>query len=980
MKEQDYIQIMNRISKNKIEEAFSWNASAQKNRRSIRRLSMGVGAIAAAIAVVIGCIGYNYRDRLHANPGDESSDTTGGQRNLLGGHGEIKGFVSSSGIQLFRDDDCYYMQKNAGAESTQTGTEIRQYEYCKWTVGGSSAAETITCETNLLTDGEQVYICQDHQIFVTDGNGNHIFFSAAPWESCRIQKLCEGWYFLSALVEDSWIDGEAKPYVFLNKNGDGICNHVDYGDVRSDGRGNTIYFRKENQIYAAPWGAPDHEYLLADAGEEPDCLVDWTVDGDNLYYISAANGKETYHTKTLHPDAPEETWECAMTDDPDPLNHLWDYEYFNKQKSELFTATYTYRDGVLEFHVTASGTPIFPPYASSEGYFYSVTAAELWGDDLPDTAERPFMEFFDTGDHIVFTLPKEGKNGEQIVQLNKQTGEYLYFGENYAPEQPKTAEQSVHAQQSAEVVPEADSGFCSPDVFSLYYIPEEHFDASHIECCRMLPAVKASESRFDADVLSKTLPQGGGFIPNPNEKPHISFEEAKDIILGSDDPNDTSAIYLKFSNAANGYAGKYPYESINKVCYEFWLNDNGSEFIVAFCSYENEQETIEYVYFRYDASVGQYAYQYITKPTNDNTAAEGSTETNVLGGKGKLRLFRGINGNCLSAEDDTYFYDLYYSMRARKNIGDTEFEKFTLPGQPETNSEQRLYLTDGMNLVSMDDVLYEINPDGSLSEVLKLTKDQNGKPIENPDFDAVIGMARDASGRPTVLFLAGSADRISENDNPPEYYEFAAFLNLKTGKVSYMKQYSSPATMRVIVSENAVYAADTASLDYNPKELLKYSADGSFVTIDTSGWDFTGIILSLSEDNESIYFFNKQKQYCKGNMKDGSCTILTDITELLPDDFTPGIIPGTQKFVCTVDDWKRVILSNPDGSDQIILNECGNSAMLIVRSMYVENDVIHLNVAEMLPPSPDSPESSEIDHVLTIDGDTVSSYTISVPT
>ena len=46
MKDQDYIKIMDRISKNKIEEAFTWDASAQQNRRSIRRLSLGIGTIA----------------------------------------------------------------------------------------------------------------------------------------------------------------------------------------------------------------------------------------------------------------------------------------------------------------------------------------------------------------------------------------------------------------------------------------------------------------------------------------------------------------------------------------------------------------------------------------------------------------------------------------------------------------------------------------------------------------------------------------------------------------------------------------------------------------------------------------------------------------------------------------------------------------------------------------------------------------------
>jgi hypothetical protein len=159
MKDQDYIKIMDRISKDKIEEAFTYDATAQKNRRSIRRLSMGIGAIAAVIAVVIGTIGYDaYRDRLLADSGAETSGLSEDSLNLLGGHGEIRGFIGSSGTPLFRDDDCYYMPTIADAENTVLGGGIREAVYRKWAINGSTASETVTCDDNLLTDGEQVYI------------------------------------------------------------------------------------------------------------------------------------------------------------------------------------------------------------------------------------------------------------------------------------------------------------------------------------------------------------------------------------------------------------------------------------------------------------------------------------------------------------------------------------------------------------------------------------------------------------------------------------------------------------------------------------------------------------------------------------------------------------------------------------------------------------------------------------------------------
>jgi len=217
MKDQDYIKIMDRISKDKIEEAFTYDATAQKNRRSIRRLSMGIGAIAAVIAVVIGTIGYDaYRDRLLAESGADSNHSDDA-RNLLGGHGEIKGFIGSDGTPLFRDDDCYYIQTNAVDDGTLRGGSNF---YRKWEITGSKAIETVTCDDNLLTDGEQVYIYHDNGLFTVDGIGNETAFSAVPWKPCCIQKLGNDHYFVTALVEDSWIDSNPQPNVVIDKSGE----------------------------------------------------------------------------------------------------------------------------------------------------------------------------------------------------------------------------------------------------------------------------------------------------------------------------------------------------------------------------------------------------------------------------------------------------------------------------------------------------------------------------------------------------------------------------------------------------------------------------------------------------------------------------------------------------------------------------------------------------------------------------------------
>ena len=83
MKEQDYIRIMDRIRNDHIENAMLWDVSAQQqSRRSIRRLSLGVGAIAACIAVVIGCIGYSVHREHLANPSGETSGAENGDQHM----------------------------------------------------------------------------------------------------------------------------------------------------------------------------------------------------------------------------------------------------------------------------------------------------------------------------------------------------------------------------------------------------------------------------------------------------------------------------------------------------------------------------------------------------------------------------------------------------------------------------------------------------------------------------------------------------------------------------------------------------------------------------------------------------------------------------------------------------------------------------------------------------------------------------------
>lgn len=549
MKEQDYIRIMDRIRNDHIENAMLWDVSAQQqSRRSIRRLSLGVGAIAACIAVVIGCIGYSVHREHLANPSGETSGAENGdQLNLFGGHGEIKCTLGNDSSILYSDDEYYYFPTAIGAAQDNAsvgGPSPDSFSYLRWEIDGGSVCEQRTYEGILLSDGEQLYTYHDGQLFITDSRGNETFFSGVPWKPCRIQKLGDDWYLLSAFLEDSWIDGHPQPYLFLDKPGEGIYQQYgNYGDVRSDGKGDTVYFRSENQIYSAPRKSPNQKTLLADAGDAPDAIADWTVDENNLYYIAVSDGSVWYRMKPLDLDTQEQSWECMYpdlsgtdkqslrdADDSELPTRLWNYYYFNDgQNQRLFTVTYTYRADVPEFQVYSTGSPIFPPGISSGMWYrYSVTAAELWGDHLPDPDVRLDMTFFETDEYFIFTLPQEGMHGEQIVQLQKSTQDCRYLGVNYEKQETKpqvTESQETKPQETepADITNDASDlnalggkgKLRSYDPYSLNYLGSSEIAEDDEYIYYYTYGVRARKTGGDTVFEPLNLPQIPQYNPDP---------------------------------------------------------------------------------------------------------------------------------------------------------------------------------------------------------------------------------------------------------------------------------------------------------------------------------------------------------------------------------------------------------------------------------------------------------------------------------
>ena len=643
MKDQDYKKIMDRISEEHIEEAVSWDASAQQNRRSIRRMSLGIGAIAASIAVIVGSIGYSaWRNDRAGMPVAETSAAPGASLNLLGGHGELKAFFGNDDSVLYRDDDNYYLSDgyHSEDETAAGGPSPDTCYFRRWSVSGSTSVERIRYDGRLLSDGERLYTYHDNQLYITDSFGNETEFLAAPWKPFRIRKLNDDWYLLSAFVEDAWIGDAAKPYVLMYAGGEGkqINQFFDYGDVRTDGE--ALYYLNKgtgdgDRFYTASFDSILDAQEIAEFPDEQIC--EWTLKDGLIYWFKANAENEMFMGCTeTKPDGRTERDAIMYADGDD--GEWWLRQHLLKDKMYVFGADFGENyASLLRYDLTEQ--MMDPDLMQSDPdptifgrvELYSAAADSLWDGDLSDDMAE--FTVYDAGDEIIFTLPIDGKHGEQIVQINAETHEYRYAGENYAPEQPALPETTVTdetqipdtqmtdetqttetqtettAPEKASVqdhFPQAMSGICAPDVFSVFYIPPEHLDSDNIECYRMLPAVPASESHFDAERIKVSLPEGGGFLPDPNEKPHISIDEARKIIENGD-ASDPDSVYMQLDEASNGYAGKYPYESIGYVCYEFWLADDGSEFLIAM--YPFEGEGYEYVYFRYDAAAQQYAYE-----------------------------------------------------------------------------------------------------------------------------------------------------------------------------------------------------------------------------------------------------------------------------------------------------------------------------------------------------------------------------------
>ena len=731
MKEQDYMKIMNELREDYISEAVSWDASAQKNRRSIKRLSLGIGAIAAALAVVIGGIGYStYRDRLTGN--QQNSDVTEEKCNILGGQGEIRGYLGTQSGWLFRDDMYFYSFDK------------------KWRIDGSSGLLDNEHDF-LLTDGERIYIQHDNTLYITDSYGRETAFYTAETDMKfeAIRSLGGGNYWIAGVKTTQ--NPEEYDAVLPHSSGGFGVNFTALlnpeAKTLKETNGYITDIRCSTKRGGLYWYSPETRTVNFMPGDDPTCCStvysgvenaeDWGIDDENglLLYETLRRhdtdaGADTWAgIYTLVPDDAENKEENGFSyrgdypaAEPDPANDYPCFSYFSEQY--LYGAMQKQTDTGLVFRVMRRAYDAF----DGNQTVFEVPVAELYGSNPPDRMRKQPMGFLEAGEYLLIGLPQTGIHGEDIVQVNLETGAWFCLGENYHPEQTEQPDGS-----SAETA--VEEGYCSPEKFAQYYIPPENVaeDLDKIECYRMLPFAKASESKLDTEALGAHLPEGGTWSRRDPDASRMDFNSALAFIT-TGGPISGWDIMAELCKLNAGYdAEAYLYNNMLSDR-EFWLRDDGKDFFyVLLYGPDNGMGDIdraEFYYFNYDDEKKQYHYMYLPdRSTSGGTGAQNPAkqqtegDTNILGGKGTVHPY--LNSRLLQyAEDDEWYYDLVNVRRARKNPDVPRLQYERLPEEVirmlYPDNELSL-LTDGTDLYKAEaGTVYRILPDGTWASLADL--------------------------------------------------------------------------------------------------------------------------------------------------------------------------------------------------------------------------------------------------------------------
>ncbi|MBQ6041018.1 MAG: hypothetical protein IJL32_09625 [Oscillospiraceae bacterium] len=463
MKENEYMNIMSGIREEFIEEAVSWDGSERKRIRQIRRMTTGFGAVAAAIAVVVGTIAYKERkDDLLAADSQESEtesvteDTT---LNLFGGHGDIEVIKSLWCDNFYRDDDYWY-----------DGT-------VKWSV--RSSGEALPCTTvssmiqnkTLYADDQQLYRVYDGKIFVTDGFGNETeLVDMNQWKNGngglyeiaenldRIQKVGDALLLecYSTQVQDSAVAevsfDDENPDLECpddeNLNCCAFCYDVICVNLK-DGSANTMEGAESSMVIGSDdtgfytysytsRGIHRYDFNGRLQGNEP---VWAFTDDASLMYAKYADGKLyavlDYADYNIDPATGETVYETTRKE----------YRIYDIASGDETTISADPDENILIGKMLyrarfEDGRFVIDRYTldmDDQRTVYAVTASELWDTEHYPLPRVDIMNIAEADGELLIALPTVQYNGDAVPTLHGEamavvdvfTGKVLYSGRDY---------------------------------------------------------------------------------------------------------------------------------------------------------------------------------------------------------------------------------------------------------------------------------------------------------------------------------------------------------------------------------------------------------------------------------------------------------------------------------------------------------------------------------------------------------------------
>ncbi|MBQ8921345.1 MAG: hypothetical protein IJ060_04180 [Oscillospiraceae bacterium] len=573
MNETKYTEIMSGIRRDYIEEAVTWDGSERKHSREIRRMTLGICGIAASIAVVSGFLFFSARknkpETRSAPPALSESE-----QNFLGGHGELRPYLSTGDQILLRDAEYCYMMPVAASDELLMMNRWRPDDTAD---GDSIIMEAISTDHHILSDGERMYEAEWRKLWLIDSKGVLTAFFTLTTDCpgynltedllmfTGVQHLTGDWYAIRYQFPQE--DAVELYEVIYNAASQEILSaeRASLWNPSATGDGTGYYEVDYEKGYVCRHSFTDRDFC-EEIYPVMRNMSDLRLSGDKLYFTSNYVSSDDMDYQ-LSSSAGLGCYCIDLTSEDKNIMPVgkkgYDGPYYLGD-----SVIYSVHNGDGQWRVCS----IRYDEPETEQELFSVQSDQLWNAQTEQDAIGTVLIFTQADNLLIFNLPQPAVNNAEYVQIDggMQT-KYL-----------------KHAAPPEDVMGDNSYGYVTEED-DILYIPPEHTAerTDEIQCYRMLPYKNAWESELDPSVFFH-------FNEDRGDAPRLTKERAKEIC---DAYGCTEAMYALLEE------GGWDVEWTSGIlCMEIWLDDQGKEFILV-------HDTDGISYFRYDDEHRQYFYE-----------------------------------------------------------------------------------------------------------------------------------------------------------------------------------------------------------------------------------------------------------------------------------------------------------------------------------------------------------------------------------